>query len=192
MANSKRKCRYCGVYDDVQEMIKVPLGYFCSYEHASSHAIEKSKAVKAKKDRKQVAEKKKSLLTVRDWIKKAQVAVNAYVRLRDQGKPCVSCGSMPESKIGGSVDAGHYRSRGAASHLKFNLYNINGQCVKCNRYNSGNAVDYRVSLINKFGIDIVERLENDNEPKKFTIEYLERLQKVFLKRARHLKKLRGL
>ena len=192
MANSKRKCRYCGEYKDVEGMIKVPLGYFCDYEHASLHAIKKSKAVSAKSERKKQAEKKRSLLTARDWTKKAQAAVNAYVRLRDMGKPCISCGAMPENKLGGTVDAGHYRSRGAASHLKFNLYNINGQCVKCNRYNSGNAVDYRIGLIDKFGIDIVERLENDNEPRKFTIEYLQRVQKIFLKRVRHLKKLRGL
>ena len=72
-----------------------------------------------------------------------------------------------------------------------NLFNIHSQCVKCNRYNSGNAVDYRIRLIEKIGVDRVERLECDNAPKSFTIDYLSRLQKIFLKRSRHLKKLRG-
>jgi len=63
--------------------------------------------------------------------------------------------------------------------------------VKCNRYNSGNAVDYRIRLIDKIGVDRVERLECDNAPKSFDIDYLKRLQKIFLKRSRHLKKLRG-
>lgn len=192
MANSKSKCRHCKEYFDKDLMVKVPLGYFCCYDHATLHAMSKSEESKRKKEAKKTREQKKSLLTASDYIKKAQSAVNGYIRVRDYGKPCISCGGTPDQKIGGTMDAGHYRSRGAAGHLRFNTFNIHGQCVKCNRYNSGNAVDYRIMLIKKIGLDIVERLENDNKPRKFTIEYLERLQKVFLKRARHLKRLRDI
>jgi hypothetical protein len=95
---------------------------------------------------------------------------------------------MPSDKLGGSFDAGHYRSRGSASHLRFNLLNIHKQCVKCNRFKSGNAVDYRIELIKRIGLENVEKLESDNKPRKFTIEYLKRLKKIFNKRARfHLK-----
>ena len=192
MANSKRKCRHCADYFDASKMVKVPLGYFCTYSHAADHATDKVKVSRKRQELKVKIEKKKSLLTVSDWIKKAQAAVNAYIRIRDFGKPCISCGGMPEQKQGGTIDSGHYRSRGAAGHLRFNVFNINGQCVKCNRYNSGNAVDYRIRLIKKIGTERVERLENDNQPRKFTTEYLERLQKLFLRRARHLKKIKDL
>lgn len=206
MANSKRKCRHCGEYKSADDMIKVPLGYFCDYEHASLHAISKSKAFKEKNNRKKIAEKKKGLLTARDWTKKAQAAVNAYVRLRDKEKPCISCSGTVEEieskqgwKVGGCWDAGHFRSRGAAGHLRFNTLNIHKQCKACNggsgKFSSKSesvGAAYRANLVEKIGMERVERLENDNEPKKFTIGYLQRLQKIFLKRARHLKKIRGI
>lgn len=189
--NSKKRCRYCKEYKPVETMLKVPLGVFCNIDHAYKYGAEKSQAKRTKEVKSDIKKKKESLLTARDWVKKAQIAVNAYVRLRDEGKPCISCGSHPEQKAGGTIDAGHYRSRGAAGHLRFNLFNIHAQCVKCNRYNSGNAVDYRINLIEKIGVSRVERLECDNSPKSFSIDYLSRLQKIFLKRSRHLKKLRG-
>jgi len=191
MANAKKRCRYCKEYKEAETMLKVPLGVFCDFSHASKYGIEKSQAKRTKEVKRDIRQKKETLLTARDWIKKAQAAVNSYVRLRDEGKACISCGSYPEQKAGGTIDAGHYRSRGAAGHLRFNLFNIHSQCVKCNRYNSGNAVDYRIRLIEKIGVDRVEKLECDNAPKSFTIDYLSRLQKIFLKRSRHLKKLRG-
>lgn len=192
MANSKKRCRYCKEYKPADLMLKVPLGVFCNFEHASKYGIEKSQARRKKEASREIKKKKESLLTSRDWIKKAQSAVNAYVRLRDEGKPCISCGSYPEQKAGGNIDAGHYRSRGAAGHLRFNVFNIHAQCVKCNRFNSGNAVDYRIRLIDKIGAARVVALENNNKAKSFSIEYLKRLQKIFLKRVRHLKKIRGL
>ncbi len=38
------------------------------------------------------------------------------------GTPLIS------EKLGGGFDAGHYRSRGAAPHLRFYTLNIHGQC----------------------------------------------------------------
>lgn len=37
--------------------------------------------------------RKKALLTRGDYIKKAQTAFNAFIRERDEGKPCPSCGT---------------------------------------------------------------------------------------------------
>ena len=55
---------------------------------------------------------------------------------------------------------------------------------KCNRENSGNIVEYRAELIKRIGIGRVERLEQDNETKKFSIEYLKRIKKIFNKKYR--------
>ena len=53
-----------------------------------------------------------------------------YIRLRDVGKPCVSCKVPYKSDF----DAGHCYPAGKYSNLKFNEYNIHGQCIQCNRF----------------------------------------------------------
>lgn len=198
MANKKRKCLFCKEFHVAEEGIRTPAGFFCKMDHAVKHA----RAVSERQQRKVKAEQRKaekaaradlrvrkeSLKTAGDYIKEAQAAVNKYIRLRDHGEPCISCGSLPEQKAGGTMDAGHYRSRGAASHLRFNVLNIHAQCVKCNRFNSGNAIDYRINLIKKIGVELVDKLEADNQPRKFTIEYLKRIKRIFNKRALRLQK----
>jgi hypothetical protein len=167
---------------------------FCNKEHYIEYQVaSKDRLVSAgrKIQRSEIKERKQKLKTLSDYNKEAQAAVNAYIRARDFGKPCISCGSMPEQKRGGTMDAGHYRSRGAASHLRFNVLNIAGQCVRCNRYNSGNAVDFRIGLIERIGVELVEKLESDNEPRKFDVDYLKRVKRIFNKRARWYKKRRG-
>ena len=159
MANSKRKCKSCG--ERVRDYVVVNNSAFCSIEVAVKYAYankHKGKEIKAKEQRKKDVIRKEKLKTVGDYVKEAQVAVNKYIRARDRYKPCVSCCSMPNDKIGGSFDAGHYRSRGSASHLRFNLLNIHKQCVKCNRFKSGNDVDYRIELIKRIAQDNIEKI----------------------------------
>jgi hypothetical protein len=156
-------------------------------------ATDKIKAKREKEQRKKDKERMQSLKTVGDYIKDAQAAVNKYIRLRDAKKPCISCGNTKSHKIGLSghrYDAGHYRSRGSAGHLRFNLLNIHKQCVYCNRDMSGNLVEYRKELINRIGLERVERLEYDNSLRSFDIEYLKRIKKIFNKRARWYEKRR--
>ncbi|WP_409072269.1 recombination protein NinG, partial [Klebsiella quasipneumoniae] len=139
--------------------------------------------------------KRESFKTKAQWDKEAQSAFNRYIRIRDEGKPCVSCGSPLIGKsnylTGSAIDASHYRSRGAASHLKFNVFNVHSACTRCNRQLSGNAVEYRIHLIERIGLDRVERLEADNEPRRFDIPYLQRIKSIFTRRARALEKRRA-
>lgn len=181
----------------------MPVGFFCSIEHATEYIttkqdaarkrqqakVRKAREAEEKAGRKQIIARKQALKTVSDYIKEAQASVNAFVRIRDFGKPCVSCGSLPANKLGGTMDCGHYRSRGAAGHLRFNLFNMASQCVKCNRYGSGSAVDYRIELIKRIGLERVERIECDNKTRGFTKEYLQRIKKIFNRRTRLYKKL---
>lgn len=145
--------------------------------------VEQKKEKKLKKELTEFRKNDKSLAKLRA---EAQKAVNTYIRLRDENEPCISCDSLSKE-----VDAGHYRSRGAAKHLAFNTFNIFSQCKKCNRYLGGNYSEYRIRLIKRIGIERVERLENDNQVRRFDKEYLERIKTIFNKRARHLKKLRN-
>ena len=130
-------------------------------------------------------EQKEKLKTAGDYIKEAQVAFNSYIRVRDKNKQCISCGCLPGDTVqGGKFDAGHYRSRGSASHLRYHLLNCHSQCVKCNRYLSGNVVEYRKGLIARIGAERVEQIEMGNNPRKFTIDYLKRVKKIFNYRKR--------
>jgi len=92
---------------------------------------------------------------------------------------------------GSRVDAGHYRSRGAAPHLRFNVFNCHAQSVKDNRHLSGNIVEYRMRLIERIGLERVERLEQDHSYRKYTAEYLKRVKIIFSKRARFYEKHRN-
>lgn len=191
MANSKRKCVNCKERSRVDVGIVKGVSFYCGIDCMVAYGIKGAPKVKAKKQKADYAERVKRLKTAGDYIKEAQAAVNKYIRLRDRNKPCVSCGSNPSDSnliTGSRFDAGHYRSRGSAGHLRFNLLNIHKQCVKCNRFNSGNAVDYRIELINRIGLDNVNKLESNNEHKKFAVDYLERIKKIFNKRARFYEK----
>lgn len=57
---------------------------------------------------------------------------------------------------------------------------------------SGNVVEYRIALVRKIGQDRVENLENSNQPRTFDIDYAKRVKRIFSRRARHYKKIRGL
>lgn len=195
MANSRRKCAHCKHHQPVETMFISGLQAFCDKTHYIEYQVARKDALVNKGEkikRANLRERKEKLKTAGEYTKEAQSAVNAYIRVRDHGKPCVSCGSMPQNKLGGTMDCGHYRSRGSASHLRFNLLNMASQCVKCNRFKSGNAVDYRIELIRRIGLDAVERIESDNTPRKFTIDYLKRIKVIFNKRARHYKKLKAI
>jgi len=192
---SKLKCRNCGDRKPRESGIVIPLGFLCGDKCRKEYGIKNAAKLASKQKDSRVKEKRKSdkarkakLKTAGEYIKEAQASVNKYIRMRDYGKPCISCGNLPQQKIGGTMDAGHYRSRGSASHLRFNLLNIHAQCVKCNRFNSGNAVDYRINLIDKIGIENVNKLETNNTPRKFSIEYLQRAKSIFNRRARWYEK----
>ena len=163
---------------------------FCTIEHMAQYGLKKGRIAIKKNENKKNREEKQKLKTLSDHIKEAQVAFNKYIRARDINKPCISSGTFAVQKIGGNIDAGHYRSRGSAGHLRFNSFNCHAQCVKDNRYGSGNVVEYRINLIKRIGLHRVERLENDNKIKKFNAEYLIRLKKIFNKRARHVMRFR--
>jgi len=79
---------------------------------------------------------------------------------------------------------GHYRSVGSAPHLRFHLWNAHKQCVKCNRYLSGNVADYRVGLIWKLGHTKVEWLEKQDASKNYSIDDLKRIKRIFTKKLR--------
>lgn len=162
--NKKRKCRECKAFCDVSSGFVVPLGFFCSTDCAATYsmnALNKLRKIKLRKE--------KESLRDRSWyLKEAQTWFNKYIRFRDASQPCISC----ERHHTGQYHAGHYRSVGAAGHLRFNESNCHKQCSVCNNYKSGNIEHYRQGLIKKIGLKAVLDLENNNESVKFTIDQL--------------------
>lgn len=84
---------------------------------------------------------------------KAQKKFNEFIRKRDDGLGCISCGSFNE------IQAGHFYSAGHHNNLRFNPDNCNSQCKRCNYFLSGNLIKYRANLIDKIGIERVEQLD---------------------------------
>lgn len=122
----------------------------------------------------------------------AQDAVNTYVRWRDYGLNCICCGqriNWTDPNTTYSPDAGHFRTRAAASQLRYNTLNIHAQRKTCNT-KAFDIVEYERRLEAKIGRDLVEKLKNTNEVRRYSRDYLERIKRIFRKRGRFYKKRR--
>lgn len=142
--------------------------------------LEYKRLKREKKQTKETRTYKQVNKPISKYVAEAQVVINAYVRLRDERLPCISCGVMASPQW----DAGHYLSRGAHPNHRFNLNNIFRQCVRCNRYLGGNYGEMRKGVIQRIGLEKTEALENDRSIKRFDKEYCERIKKIFNKKAR--------
>lgn len=188
MKAANRRCKQCRKKVPAESAFVTQLRAFCSFKCLQAFTkSEKGTQVIEKQRKSQDRERKQKLKTKSDYLKEAQIAFNAYVRARDAKDACISCGNYTlDDLYGGGYDCGHFRSRGSAPHLAFHLWNAHKQCVKCNRFLSGNVAEYRKGLIKKIGIEKVEAIESMNivENGRFTEEYLIRLKKIFTKKKR--------
>ena len=163
---------------------------FCGMDCLQVHAREKAQKRRESENRKDIRQRREKLKTRSDYAREAQQAVNAYVRLRDYGKPCISCDKPDDGSH--QRHASHYRSVGACPSLRFNLKNIHASCQQCNTTKSGNIMEYRIRLKRNHGEAFVEWLESHNGEARYSIEYLKRVKTVFNKRVRKLKKRMGI
>ncbi len=200
MANSVLKCAGCKNYFPREEMAIVAIS---SYHSTDCLRLHKSNLQKKKQrsgahsSNKPVAPKAKrkgsnlSLL-----VERAQNSVNRYVKLRDFGLACISCGRSEKEirrelggRPGGAWHAGHFRSVASASQLRFNLLNINKQCAACNcgeRLRGINGLSirasYELNLAAKIGRNKVELLNANHSFATYNKEYLGRIRQVFDKK----------
>ncbi|PVW24787.1 recombination protein NinG [Klebsiella pneumoniae] len=190
---ARRKCAHCREWFHPAREGQVVCSFECSEigkkQTAKAREAAKARAVKRQREfekegRQRRRAKRESFKTKAQWDKEAQSAFNRYIRRN----PLIGKSNY---LTGSAIDASHYRSRGAASHLKFNVFNVHSACTRCNRQLSGNAVEYRIHLIERIGLDRVERLEADNELRRFDIPYLQRIKSIFTRRARALEKRRA-
>ena len=179
-----KRCKVCREQFAPFNSIQPTCGkYECQVTYATAHA-KQSALRRARQDRKETRAAKEAIKPLKKWLDEAQAAVNKWVReVRDRDLPCISCG-----RHANRYDAGHYRSRGAASHLRFNLDNIAKQCSRpCNHDLSGNIIGFRKGLVEKIGLERVEAIENDNTPHRWTIDEAKAIKLEFTRLLKKFK-----
>lgn len=76
---------------------------------------------------------------------KCQLVFNEYIRKRDKGKPCISCGKVRE------LQAGHFYSVKMYDGLRFDELNCHGECVGCNGFDDMHLLSYAENLKERIG-----------------------------------------
>lgn len=146
------------------------------------------KVTKQKRDLQKAIEDEKGVKKLRYLITNTITACHDYIKLRDKGMPCVSCGE-PWNK---NHQAGHFKKAEIYSNLKFDEFNIHNQCVGCNIHKDGNVQQYRERIVQRIGIDGLERLDKlSNEFKvmsdfKWDREELEKIRKYYINKKNNL------
>lgn len=183
----KGKCKHCGGEFVKRSRMHTVCSPACTIAIAEAK-MRRDEARAAVADRKETRARREALKTRADYMREAQTAFNAYIRERDRlaNRVCVCCG-QPLDWTGNNVDAGHYRSRGSAPHMRFVENNCWAQRKQCNRYGAGRAVDYRIGLVARIGLEAVEALEADNTPRKWSIEELRAIKALYKQKLKDLK-----
>ena len=137
-----------------------------------------------KAERASIKARKEAIKSRADWAKDAQQAFNAFIRARDEGLPCISCGRHHQ----GQWHAGHYLSTGARPELRYTESNVHRQCAPCNTHLSGNAVLYRIGLVNRIGLDAVEWLEGPHPLPKWTADDYKAIRDTYRAKLKDIQK----
>jgi hypothetical protein len=168
-----KKCKVCGYSFEPRQPLQMVCGVICGIQY-SRESKKKSIAKKLAENKKEMREK---LKTKSDHLRELQTIFNRFIRLRDKDQPCISCGTQKDVKY----DAGHYVSVGSSPALRFNEDNVHKQCSNyCNKNQHGNIIAYRFHLMDRIGIERVEKLESSRSiPKQYSITEIEELKAVY-------------
>ena len=144
------------------------------------HAIQYSK-LKLASNKVQLNKLRNSKVKLEDLEtlkRKTQDVVNKYIRIRDKGKECISCGH-PLDKF---FDAGHIFDKKQYSMIRFDLDCLAGQCIQCNRFKEGEYDKARLRQANRIGVERYQKLESRSKialrvPYTWTRAELRQIQK---------------
>lgn len=171
-----RKCKSCRQSFEPAR----PGAVACSPDCAEAIAV----AISAKTERKQDRARKYAIEPLEYWLKRAEKACNAYIRKRDEGNGCISCGRHNVEVW----NAGHFISVGANRTLRFNEDNIHLQCARpCNKDKGGNIHEYRKGLLLKIGAERLAWLDSWHEPVKMTREAAQEIESFYKLKLKQLK-----
>ena len=170
-----RKCKYCkSVFTPINSLQKNCFEPLCVSDWINE--------VKEKNWKRKKAKMKMDLMTIQDYVKLAQQVFNKYIRLRDAGNVCISCGKKPLKE-----NAGHFYNANNHWSVRFDERNVHLQCEHCNTYLSGNLIYYRENLLTKIGIEEFENLSAEAmKTRKFTIDELKEIIATYKKKIKEL------
>jgi hypothetical protein len=171
------KCKYCkNEFEKVAPKQRVCTSNEC-LKRFSEEVKEKEWKVKKKK-------LKEELQTVSELTKIAQKYCNDYIRLRDTGKNCISC----DKELKGKFDAGHYFNT-TYSNVRFNEFNIHGQCTVCNHRKHGNLLEYQIGIEKRVGgIELFDLHQKAHEKRTYTKSELREITEYYKKKIKDFKK----
>ena len=176
-----KKCRNC---QERFTPIRSTLEKYCQKDECIRAMVCETKEKLWKQNKKKM---KEDIMTVQDYMKIAQQTFNKYIRLRDQGKNCISCGKKPKKE-----NAGHFYSSGGHTAVRFDERNVHLQCEHCNTFLSGNLLNYREKLLIKLGFDEFERLSVDAmKTRKYTREELKEIIELYKQKIKDVSKSTG-
>lgn len=182
-----KTCSVCKTEFTPTRPLQKVCGPVCALAHAKAKESRQRKAIE-KVERREIRAAKERIKSRAEYLKEAQAVMNRYVRLRDAHLGCVSCDKP--ATWPGQWHCSHFRSVGAAPHIRFNLWNMHKACSICNNHLSGNIAEYLPRLIERIGAERVEALQCDSRIVRYDIPYLKRLKAVFAKKCRRLEKIR--
>ena len=181
----RKKCKQCEKLFQPLRQMQPCCSPECAVKYVKDKDNRKKVVEKAQKDDRKETKAKLRQLGRSDRskaLRAAQKAFNNFIRARDEGLACVSCGRSSGCK----VNAGHYLSTKAHPELRFDEKNVHLQCEHCNCHLSGNQVNYRKGLIERFGVEVVDYLEGPHELKKYTVDELWDIEKQYKQKLKEL------
>jgi hypothetical protein len=172
-----KKCKHC---KQPFTPMRTSLEKYCWKPECVEAFVQEAREKQWKKRKKQM---KESSLTLSDYMKLLQQVFNTYIRLRDDGKMCISCGNMTAKR-----DAGHFFSVGNYPSVRFHEDNVHSQCVHCNQYRGGNLHEYRRWLILRIGQERFNELEKlAHQSNKYSIPEIKELIKIYKNKINDLR-----
>lgn len=172
----QKRCKVCKAQFTPFNSMAIVCSPKCAIEYARKDAAKSQRKIdrinaKAEQERKAKERKEKRDFDNKDLRKlpaKAEFYCNKYIRLRDAGKGCISCGTHNPNIV---YAAGHFIPVGRCIPLRYDERNIHLQCNEyCNRRLSGNLIAYEASLRVKLGNETVEWLKGPHEPVRYRAE----------------------
>ncbi len=159
----QKKCKVCQELFTPIQFAQTACGYKCAIIHSKNLKLQKElKDWKAEK-----AILKDKLKTLGQYEAEAKKSFQKWIRMRDVSLPCISCG-IEQTDL---WDGGHYKKAEIYSGVIFDENNCHKQCRKCNRFLNGNELNYRQGLIQRYGIEFADQIEqkaNETRNHKFT------------------------
>ena len=155
--------------------------------------MKKKKTKKKQEDDLFPKAKKKVARKPADPVKKLDKVFSAYIRLRDVMPNgcfrCISCGEIKRFEQG---DCGHFHSR-VHMATRWEPDNCHMECRACNRASADHIIKYRRNLVEKIGLDRVNRLEMMADSTKHWMQFeLQEKIEYFTREAKRLSQEKGI